>query len=64
MQQDQEEGQGVEAGKKKNVEQDINLNASNMCRQIWEKTWPIKVEFAWESTQRMSKHSGVFLQIF
>jgi len=36
VQQDLEEGQGVEAGKKY-VEQGINLNASNMCWQ--EKTW-------------------------
>ena len=32
------------------------------CADRWEKTWPIKVELAWKSTQRLSKHSGVFLQ--
>ena len=63
MQQDLKEGQGVEAGKKY-VEQGINLNASNMCWQMGEDLTNFKVELAWESTQRLSKHSDVFLQIF
>ena len=34
------------------------------CADRWEKTWPIKVGIAWESTQRLSQHSDVFLQTF
>ena len=49
-------GRRPRCGDWQNVEQGINLNASNMCWQMG----PIKVELAWESTQRLSKHSDVF----